>query len=77
MEYRDTYIVLFELISTSFSSSMIGVGQQIIIGTDQSDSRNTPGKRSRGEGLQTFLRCLYRIFNFEFQNHVSKFIKVL
>ena len=50
MEYRDTYIVLFELISSSFSSSMIIVGQQITIGTDQSDSRNTPGKQGKREG---------------------------
>ena len=54
MEYRDTYIVLFELISSSFSSSMIIVGQQITIGTDQSDSRNTPGKQGKREGGGAF-----------------------
>ena len=30
MEYRDTYIVLFELKSSSFSSSLIGVSQLIL-----------------------------------------------
>ena len=33
--YRDTYILLFELISVSFSSSMIGVSQRTTISINQ------------------------------------------